>query len=684
MKLIIQIIILSALFSNLKAQIVYVDIKNISGIEDGTSQHPYNSLEEGMQMATAGQTLLVMNGNYTPSGSFLYLKPGVRISGESKINTVILGELRDTFNSSLPVKIEKITFTDFSFNRPALINGQIPEQSTISECKCKNILIYHRGGFADQSYSNPGPIPYFYITANEVAETIRFGHGSGLIVGENVISGNKAGSIGLAHGVIKFTQAAPMPASIYRIENNDVTGDIFFQQGSGLNIPISVHNNKARSLQIASGGGFSYLITNNVLQEGYFDRGGANWTTFSNNTIVDGRIADSSGGPGDEVEDAVIENNSIFYRYQAGKGEEVISVTAHSVTLKNNTITGEGPVSGVRLSSGTPTNLTGNKIKLNNGAPVQNTFGVYTVSGKGEVTGNEISGGWYGYYSASGAHVFGDNVIKNCHHGLFSKGTEEVKNNLITGCSGHGMILNGIRGPVSGNTVTNNDSTGIWVIKTTDIGGGHFNGPGKNILRGNGYYDLRISSVTTTADTLYIDHNTWDHDTIADILKYDILNESTNRQLVIRLESVIPATDSDRKGFVITNERGLIDDLIAAGYGDSSLYRVMVFLRPSSGGSFADGFMTALAAAPMGSEVYTKKLNSVADSPVCLNSDGTIAATPLSGKEYYGKTGYFTRRENKNGAGRVFYTFAENAGYFMDAGSAGPGIDGNKAFVIAW
>ena len=526
-------------FRTVNAQTVYVDASNNTGVEDGTQSHPFDTPEEGMNKAIAGQTLFIRNGTYTPAGGIFYLKPGVRLTGESSQGTLINGSLKDTTYSNLAARIEKIAFTDYIFWRPALIAGQIVEKSLVTDCKCRSIQIAHGGGFTDPSRTYVAPIPYFHITGNVVDQSITFSFGQGMIVGENVVSGNKAGSIGLNHGYTEFTNKVPLPASGYLIENNEVTGELFFRQGGTLRTPIIVRNNKAQSLNIKSGGGFIYTLTGNTLQEGYFDSSGANRTLFSGNTILNGRISDSSGGWGEETEDAVIENNTITYKYVAGQAEEVVSVKSSSVTLRNNVISGEGPLSGIIINSGSPTHITGNKIILNKGVPVKNTFGIQTSAGKGYVTGNEISGAWMGYYSSSGAILFSQNLIKKCHTGFYSKGTEEVTGNVITQCSGNGMILNGLKGPITGNTITGNDSTGIWVIKTVDIGGGNLRGAGRNILRGNGYYDLRISTVNPNPDTLFINNNVWDHNSIADVMKYDILNESTNPALVIGLQSIV-------------------------------------------------------------------------------------------------------------------------------------------------
>jgi hypothetical protein len=94
---------------NLHAQVVYVDAANTSGVEDGTQIHPYNTPEEGMVAALAGQTLSIRNGTYVPSGGILYLKPGVVIVGESREKTLISGEVFRVSSASATLKNNTIT-----------------------------------------------------------------------------------------------------------------------------------------------------------------------------------------------------------------------------------------------------------------------------------------------------------------------------------------------------------------------------------------------------------------------------------------------------------------------------------------------------------------------------------------------------------------------------------------------
>ena len=182
---------------------IYVDQSNNSGIENGTEDHPYNTLEEGMDAAAAGQTLFIKNGDYNPNGGTLYLKPGIKLEGESKEGSVINANLNDTTYSNLPVGINNLTFGNFNFGRKMMISEDILDKSYISNCICENIWISHGGGYINDT--TVGPIHYFEITDNQVEQEIAFKHGDGKIVGKNIVSGNKANAIGLSNGFVQMT-----------------------------------------------------------------------------------------------------------------------------------------------------------------------------------------------------------------------------------------------------------------------------------------------------------------------------------------------------------------------------------------------------------------------------------------------------------------------------------------------
>jgi len=282
----------------------------------------------------------------------------------------------------------------------------------------------------------------------------------------------------------------------------------------------------------SSGGGYTFIVENCTIDEGIVNVSGECYMYIRNNTIINGRI-DERGGSPPGIEAHIIENNIISNDGMEEPWEAVIRAASQSITILNNEIVCEGKGSGIYVISGAPTNIIGNSITLNNGVPLEQTFGIETSSGEGVVTDNYIKGGWVGYHSSSGANLFENNTITQAHTGFISNGAEEVKNNTITNCSGDGMVLRGLRGPISNNIIKDNDSAGIRLIYPVDIGGGNFNGEGNNVLRNNGFYDLVIDYIPQQPETIYVMYNGWDHITLPEILQYDIFNEGGSPNIII-------------------------------------------------------------------------------------------------------------------------------------------------------
>jgi parallel beta-helix repeat protein len=80
--------------------IIYVDDDNTSGIEDGSLQYPYNTIQEGIDAAESGDTVYVFNGIYygevIPGDNGTYyqeitLDKSLILQGESREDTIIEG-----------------------------------------------------------------------------------------------------------------------------------------------------------------------------------------------------------------------------------------------------------------------------------------------------------------------------------------------------------------------------------------------------------------------------------------------------------------------------------------------------------------------------------------------------------------------------------------------------------------
>lgn len=139
--------------------------------------------------------------------------------------------------------------------------------------------------------------------------------------------------------------------------------------------------------------------------------------------------------------------------------------------------------------------------------------------------------------------------------------------------------------------------------------------------------------------------------------------------------------------FVLTNEAGgLVDQLIADGYGDYNVYQTLELLKPSSGGVITDEFMASLAACPADSEIFTVPLTTfVVNYPLCINEDGTLHISPIYGRDLYQKPGYASYPDSSTAT--MMFTYPTSADYLVYAGSSGLGRGiyyHYKAFAIAW
>jgi len=312
-KFLLFILLIPGIFPFADAQNIYVDVNNNSGTEDGTEAHPFNTIKEGINAASPGNQVMIKQGTYIPDDFWsgndhtLLLKAGVSLVGESRENTIIDGIVVDQQSSNLSISLEKLKFDEFHFIRAT-----------------------HAGPFNDRN-----------IIRNCATTLIRPGFGAGIPVNDTT----------------------PGPNYGFQIENNDMgtEGIIEFVQGAGIS-EISVNGNTCGYIYLKSGGGYTYLIDNNDVQYGIFDKSATNKTTISNNVVHNGLIIDLSGGNQYGVEDEIIENNTITATenspafvdedYKAG-----IIAKSRSVTIRNNTITCTGHVSGIRSSAGAPMHI---------------------------------------------------------------------------------------------------------------------------------------------------------------------------------------------------------------------------------------------------------------------------------------------------------------------------------------
>jgi hypothetical protein len=144
------------------------------------------------------------------------------------------------------------------------------------------------------------------------------------------------------------------------------------------------------------------------------------------------------------------------------------------------------------------------------------------------------------------------------------------------------------------------------------------------------------------------------------------------------LSGNVQADSNDPRTLVLSNELGpaglqggLIDQLIAAGYGSQNLYQILQLLAAQPGTGIPADFVASVGNNPGGSDVFTVALSNFAglSGPVCINADGTLTILPIFGRDYDGHTGYVTNKVHYPGISLANFTMATSPVYYIDAGA---------------
>lgn len=137
------------------------------------------------------------------------------------------------------------------------------------------------------------------------------------------------------------------------------------------------------------------------------------------------------------------------------------------------------------------------------------------------------------------------------------------------------------------------------------------------------------------------------------------------------------ADSNDARTLVLSNELGpaqggLIDRLIAAGYGSQNLYQILQLLAAQPGTGIPADFVTSVGNNPGGSEVFTAPLTSFGGliyNPLCVNADGTLTINAIYGRDYDGHTGFVANKVRYPGIAVANFTMAKSPTYYIDAGT---------------
>ena len=205
----------------------YVDIENATGIEDGTETHPFDTIAEGIEAATPGKSVVVLEGTYNEK---LIINKGITLQGAGEGSTIISGlKLEYTGGNLITVTADDVTISGFTIDGGSKTDMGIYSDSASSIEISENIIQSHQdSGILYQRASDYYPSGV-YVYNNEICHNSKngikvTGAGSGIIEG-NIIRNSSYG--------IKASNDAFLEVKKNNIHDNSDSG-IFCRNSSSL------------------------------------------------------------------------------------------------------------------------------------------------------------------------------------------------------------------------------------------------------------------------------------------------------------------------------------------------------------------------------------------------------------------------------------------------------------------
>ena len=365
--------------------LIYLCLSSVSAetIVDSGGKGDYTSIEEALQFASEGDTILIWDGNY--SGHFSIDVSNIELIGNGSSKTIIQGN--DTEVHNIVIDADNVTISDF------MITGG-------------DWAIFMTDSVNSQFLRNN-------ITGNDRGIGL-LGSGSYNLFEENKIIDNAANGI--------FLKSSDR--SNYTVHSNIIKDNII----SGANYGISLE------------GTSNTEVSNNVIQE--FGLYGVLTTLSMNDFIVNNTITDGSNGIFlANSHSLTIAKNSIFslegYGIWSNGGQLMITDYKESLYFGKHLIDDNEIYScsaGVRVSGSMNNRIVNNKIYnhnfygvevvgssdntilINNTLSSNSESGLYIfLSSSIEAASNEISGSNYGIFlrSSSGNYIHSNSLSKN-------------------------------------------------------------------------------------------------------------------------------------------------------------------------------------------------------------------------------------------------------------------------------
>ena len=215
---------------------IYVNANNVTGIEDGTQTHPFNTITAGIDTVAPGKSVMVAAGTYNEQ---LIINKSITLQGASQDNTFITGS--GLTENLISLEADNIAISGFTIDGDSSTSVGIYFEN-YSFVNINNNLIKDNKDYGI-SYINSAPI----IEGNNIENNSRSGikvatNGAGIIRNNSIIS-NK-------HGIRTYGDSCP---EISRNNISDNNTGIYCQESA---TPIISYNT------ISNNTGYGILIDN--------------------------------------------------------------------------------------------------------------------------------------------------------------------------------------------------------------------------------------------------------------------------------------------------------------------------------------------------------------------------------------------------------------------------------------
>jgi len=510
--------ILSCLSPNSIAQTIYVDASNNTGIEDGSEEHPFNTIKEGIDSASEQDTVFVVHGTYEES--YIPIEKPICLKGEDAETTIINGTITriDTVENNFPCSLLKLSFNRFV--RSPYSVGYSPLQVTSCHFNAfiDTLVIAKAAATLSLTDNTITDSVYIFDTLSKNDFEIK-----DCYVGGNInISGlSIKGSI--------------------KLNSNEVGGKLVSYSSSFADSLFIINNTISDSLRITSRSGpMMMTVTGNTLGiSNAFQMTINRGLIFESNTIINGNLVCTSTAL----------HNSFITANNFQNGNIQCTALTGDVAIINNIIRPPVGETGIDIRSYSFGSISENEILLDYTAPsglpetddTTASCGIRVLSvGVDSICNNNIEGGTYGIYAKSAVIPIGKNNIKFAHHGMYIEGVAgHIQHNKVTNCEGNGMILDlyNLEGYhydssyfyLYDNSFESNKNNGLVLRNYAILGdSSNMETTGGNTFKHNDGYDVFVETPSSIANILMAERNIWDYATAEEINENSIYDGTDN------------------------------------------------------------------------------------------------------------------------------------------------------------